>query len=74
MSQADDDPTEQRRHVTLTFDEVQNLADRLLSRGLTKLSTETEHQQRDLKLASRVIRALARSFNRADVITVENGI
>ena len=73
MSQADDDPTEHRRHVTLTFAEVQSLADRLLNRGLSVLSTEPE-QQRDLRTASRVIRALARSFNHADVITIENGI
>jgi hypothetical protein len=68
MPQAIHDP----KPLSLTFGEIQNLADRLLARGSTRLGSEPE-QQRDLRLAAKVIRNLMRSFNRGDVVTLENG-
>jgi hypothetical protein len=58
---------------TITIRDVQSLADRLLSRGSTKLLDDRPEQQGDMRLAATVIRALARSFNSADIISIENG-
>ena len=49
------------------------MADRLLSRGLSKLSDDRPEHAGDLRLAAKVIRAMARSFGHADVVTLENG-
>jgi hypothetical protein len=68
MPQATNDP----KPLSLTFGEIESLANRLLARGSTRLGSEPE-QQRDIRLAGRVIRALAKSFNRGDVVTLENG-
>jgi hypothetical protein len=45
-----------RNSITLNPPDLQNLADRLLSRGISKLPTDTTEQSRDLRVASRVIR------------------
>jgi hypothetical protein len=58
---------------TITIRDVQSLADRLLSRGLSKLSDDRPEHAGDLRLAAKVIRAMARSFGQADVVTLENG-
>jgi hypothetical protein len=58
---------------TITIRDIQSLADRLSSRGLSKLSEERPEHAGDLRLAARVIRAMARSFAHADVGTLENG-
>jgi hypothetical protein len=52
---------------------IQSLADRLLNRGLSKLSDDRPEHADDLRLAAKVIRAMARSFGHADIITLENG-
>ena len=71
MSKAKDDSTSKPKRVTLTVGEVHSLADRLLSRALSMLSTDTVEQQRDLKTASRVMRVLLRHVSTSDVITIE---
>ena len=58
---------------TITIPEIRSLADRLLSRGLSKLSDDRSEHAGDLRLAAKVIRAMARSFGHADVVTLENG-
>jgi hypothetical protein len=73
MSQAESDSTKNPKRVTLSVPELHSLADRLLSRALSMLSTDTAEQQRDLKTASRVIRALLRNLNSSDTIVIENG-
>ncbi len=54
----------------ITIPEVQLLADRLLSRGVSKFGGDSPEQQRDLVTAAKVIRALARSFNHGDAVTI----
>ena len=58
---------------TITIRDIQALADRLLSRGLSKLSDDRPEHAGDLRLAAKVIRAMARSFGHADVVALENG-
>ena len=57
----------------MTTRDVQSLADRLLSRGVSKLSDDRPEHAGDLRLAAKVIRAMAQHFNSTDVITTENG-
>ena len=71
MSEAKDDSTQNPRRVTLTMSEVHSLADRLFSRGVSKLSDDTVEQQRDLRVASRVLRALLKHFSATDTVSVE---
>ncbi len=66
---AKDDSTQNQKPVTMRIDEIHNLADRLLSRGVTKL-TDAPEQQNDLRLAARVIRTLLRSFSSSDVVSI----
>jgi hypothetical protein len=40
---------------------------------LSKLSDDRPEHAGDLRLAAKVIRAMARSFAHADVVTLENG-
>ena len=58
---------------TITIRDIQSLADRLLSRGVSKLSDDRPEHAGDLRLAARALRAMARSFGRADIVTLENG-
>ena len=58
---------------TITIPEIQSLAERLLSRGVSKLSDDRPEHAGHLRLAAKVIRAMARSFGHADVVTLENG-
>jgi hypothetical protein len=58
---------------TITIRDIQSLADRLLSRGSSKLSDDRPEHAGDLRLAAKVLRAMARSFGYADVVTLENG-
>jgi hypothetical protein len=58
---------------TITIHEIKSLADRLLSRGVSKLSDDRPEHAGDLRLAARVLRAMARSFGHTDVVTLENG-
>jgi hypothetical protein len=46
------------------------LADRLLSRGKSRLVDERPEHAGDLQLAAKCLRALSRSFNHADLITI----
>jgi hypothetical protein len=46
----------------LTADEVQNLADRLFSRGIGDLTTVGPQERADLVSASRTLRALLRHY------------
>jgi len=58
---------------TITIPEIRSLAERLSSRDSSKLSDDRSEQAGDLQLAAKVIRAMARSFGNADVVTLENG-
>ena len=49
----------------LTYDEVQTLADRLFSRGISNLSTDGPIVRADLIAASRALRALLRAYEHA---------
>ena len=68
MSQAKDDSTSNPKRVTLTVAEVHGFADRLLSRGVSKLGNDQSEQQGDLRLAARVIRFLLRSTQPVEAI------
>ncbi len=57
----DHDPCIQK----LTADEVQTLADRLFSRGISTLSTDGPLVRADLIAASRTMRALLRQYEHA---------
>ena len=72
MSQAKDDPTYPTIQK-LTIDEAQNLADRLLSRGVSKLLNDQPELQRDMRTAARVIRALLSKIDRAAAICSDAG-
>ena len=58
---------------TITIRDVQSLADRLLSRGSTKLLDDKPEQQGDMRLAAHALRALSRSFNHADLVALDSG-
>src|SRR6266566_3748373 len=49
----------------LTYDEVQILADRLFSRGISALSTYSTREKADLIAASRTLRVLLRQYEHA---------
>ena len=49
---------------TLSADEVANLADRLFSRGTSKLLNDQPSMQADLRTASRVLRTLLHEIDR----------
>jgi hypothetical protein len=49
----------------LSYDEVQTLADRLFSRGISTLSTDGPKVRADLIAASRTMRALLRAYEHA---------
>jgi hypothetical protein len=72
-TKGDDGLSRWRRRSARSSSPQRRLADRLFSRGVTKMISEPE-QQGDLRLAANVLRALVRSFNHADIVTIENGI
>jgi len=55
--------------TTLTSSELGALADRLFARGASAFDTYTEQQSRDLRVASRAIRALLSEVDKAASIT-----
>jgi hypothetical protein len=55
--------------ITLTTTELQVLADRLFSRGVSQLSADTTEQSRDFRIASRAIRSLLHEVDRVASIT-----
>ncbi len=65
MSQANVDVIQTHVLVTLTADEIRNLADRLFSRGISTLSTYSVRERTDLVAASRALRELLRVYERA---------
>ena len=50
------------KSMTLTSAEMNALADRLLSRGVSKLSSDQAPLKSDLRLAARVIQAVSQDF------------
>jgi hypothetical protein len=54
--------------IMLAARDMDALADRLLSRGISKLTTDTTEQTRDLRTASRVIRALLGEVDKAAAV------
>jgi hypothetical protein len=50
--------------ITISSREIQAVADRLYSRGVSSLSTCDRHCQADLIAGSRIIRALLRRYER----------
>ena len=67
---ADPESAPKRAPRAMRLDEIFALATRLESRGVTKLSDQPE-QQADLRLAAKVLRAMAKSFNRGDTVTLD---
>jgi len=67
MSPPKGDPTH-RTPQKLTTNEAQKLADRLLSRGVSKLLDDQPELQRDMRMAAWVIRALLSKIDRAAAI------
>jgi len=65
---ANDVPITRHENTTLTTAEIQSLADRLLSRGLSALSASTPEQASDLRLASAALRALVAHWATSDVV------
>jgi hypothetical protein len=59
--------TNDSKPVTLRINEIHSLADRLENRGELKIGPERPN---DLRLAARVIRALALHFNHTDTVTI----
>lgn len=51
--------------ITISAEDIQTLADRLFARGISSLSTYSVREQRDLILASRLLRELLRRYERA---------
>ena len=67
MSPPKDDPTHQTPQK-LTTNEAQKLADRLLSRGVSKLLDDQPELQRDMRTAARAIRARLSKVDHAAAI------
>jgi hypothetical protein len=59
--------------ASIRVSEARYLADRLFSRAISTLSTETPRQRCDLKLASRLLRVLLREYSAREVIEVDAG-
>jgi hypothetical protein len=59
--------------ITVTAREGRALADRLLSRALSTLGTDSRKQRGDLKLASKLLRFLLRDFNDRELIELDLG-
>jgi hypothetical protein len=59
------------RTISVTAREALSLADRLFSRAVSILSTDTARQRGDLKLASRLLRLLLREYSSAEVLKVD---
>jgi hypothetical protein len=57
--------------ITLTQPEMRALAERLFSRGISKMSTDTPEQARDLRLAARVIWVLCLEIDLNRTIRVD---
>jgi hypothetical protein len=55
--------------ITLTTSELGALADRLFARGVSRLAADTTEQSRDLRIASRALRALLSEVDRVAGIT-----
>jgi hypothetical protein len=64
MSQAAIESIPTHTIVTLTAEEVRNLADRLFSRGISTISKYSRREQEDLVLPSRALRELVRLYAR----------
>jgi hypothetical protein len=56
--------------ISLSHAEIQALADRLLSRGVSKLSADRPALQADLRTAAAVIRSLSREHREGVTVTV----
>ena len=59
--------------IFIRVSDARSLADRLLSRAISMLSTDSERQRGDLKLASRLLRVLLRDYASREVIELDNG-
>jgi hypothetical protein len=55
-------------NLTLNSDAIQSLADRLFSRGTSKLFDDSPSVQTDLRTASRVIRSLLSEVDRVATV------
>jgi hypothetical protein len=56
--------------IILTLREVNALADRLYSRGVSKLATDTPEQARDLRIAARLLWLLGPELGATRVLSV----
>jgi len=73
MTEADSESIQNPNCRQMTIGEIHNLAGRLISHAGSLQATNAPSECVDLRLAAKVIRALVRSFNQSDVVTIENG-
>jgi hypothetical protein len=59
--------------ISVTAREARAVADRLYSRAISALGTDTKRQRGDLKLASRLLRILLRDYSDREHIEVDFG-
>jgi hypothetical protein len=59
--------------ISIRVSDARTLADRLFSRAVSMLSSDSERQRGDLKLASRLLRVLLREYASREVIVIDNG-
>jgi hypothetical protein len=57
--------------ITLTVPEIHALGERLFNRGISRITTDTPEQARDVRLAARVIWVLCLELARDRSIRVE---
>jgi hypothetical protein len=63
-----DSPMAGSKSITLNPSELQSLADRLYSRGISEFSTHTTERSRDLRIASQALRVLLNEIDKVDAI------
>jgi hypothetical protein len=56
------------KSIKLTAKEIQTLADRLTSRGVSRVLDDQPEMQRDMRIAARVIRTLLHEVDRVAAI------
>ena len=71
MATDQDTPKSSPKILSVTVSELQSLGDRLLSRGLSKFFADQPAVQSDVLMAAWALRALLRSFNSRDVISLD---
>ena len=58
--------------LEFTVPEIQSLGERLFARGISKLTTDTPEQARDLRIAARLLWTLCVELGPARILCVES--